>query len=127
MTLLAGWRSLEFRVTDDLRLLAHPIDMPLVSPSSLEDLLRAADRNPGRVLRPVFHGLPGHPVVVPAAILGILERETSCWNGSLQDFLAHGAEAGLFHGVVEVPVADDGVIRDFDTPADLENFGNRSG
>lgn len=126
-TMLTGWRSPRIPAPDGLAMLAHPIDMPLVRPATLASLLRAARRNPRRVLRPVCNGVPGHPVVVPAAILGILERETSYWSGSLQDFFAGGAEAGLFQGVVEVPVIDEGVVRDFDTPADLEYFRNRGG
>jgi CTP:molybdopterin cytidylyltransferase MocA len=126
-TVLAGWRSLNIAAADAAAVLAHPVDMPLVRPSTLEDLLRVARRNPHRVLRPVCHGSPGHPVVVPAAILGILEGEASYRNGSLQDFFARGAEAGLIRDVLEVTVADEGVIRDFDTPADLEDFRNRGG
>lgn len=121
-TLLAGWKSLAKGKRRTRRIWVHPVDLPLVQSSSLSALAAAGRTHPGRIIRPMYQDAPGHPVLVPAAVLEILADRREWVDARLQSFFAHGAEAGWFLAAVEVAVDDAGVIRDFDTPADLAQF-----
>lgn len=68
-TLQLAYRALVGQIDDRAWLWAHPVDVPLVKPSSLRELARAAEGHPGQVIRPLYRGRPGHPVAIPATLL----------------------------------------------------------
>lgn len=124
-TLLAGWQSFDSATERIERIWAHPVDLPLVKPATLPLLAAAAREHPGRIVRPVYAGTPGHPVLVPVGVLEILAAHPECADDKLQSFFTRGTAAGWFPDVVAVAVADAGVSSDFDTPADLRHYERR--
>ena len=93
-------------------------DMPFVRPETVAFLVRAAAAAPERILRPVHHGRPGHPVLWPAwsfPALAELQGDQGA-RGLLQ---VHEDAVDL------IPIADPGVVQDIDTPAALARARSR--
>lgn len=93
--------------------LVLPGDLPLVQPESLRAV--AAGLRHGAVVVPVHQGVRGHPVGFSAA----------CGESLVQLAGAGGAAAVVKSyasrgEVLELPVADSGVVTDIDTLADLD-------
>lgn len=86
------------------RVLLSPADIPLVEPGTVEALLSAQ----GEFVRPVFHGTPGHPVVLSRSMFPGLRAYTG--SGGLR-----GAVGALGICVTDVPVEDPGIALDSDT------------
>lgn len=85
-------------------------DQPHLRTEPLRDLLQACEAAPGKVVRVVFRGVPGHPLALPANVLAEL---TTTPSATLRDFLR----------LKEIPVCDltcrdSGVLLDLDTPDD---------
>jgi molybdenum cofactor cytidylyltransferase len=114
-SVLAGINSLP---ADIGSFFIHPVDIPLVRPHSLTRLMEAFDADPPAVTYPVFDGSRGHPPLV----LGRLKPAivTHEGNGGLRTLLDR-----FDAGAREVPVADEGVLMDLDTPADFERLSAR--
>lgn len=87
-----------------------PVDHPTVSPATLRDLLAVLGDHAGA--RPTFGGRGGHPPLISRSLWPSL---ASCADapGGARTVLAAA-------DVVDVAVDDRGVVRDVDTPADLE-------
>lgn len=97
----------------------HPVDIPLVRPHTVAALLEAGHAQPSTVIYPVFDNHRGHPPLIG----GNLKSAIRAHNGS------GGLRALLdrFNGeALDVPVADEGVLLDMDTPDDYEHLLNRS-
>jgi CTP:molybdopterin cytidylyltransferase MocA len=96
----------------DLPWLLIPADHPIVLAETVQSLLDAAQSNPGRIIVPTYRGRRGHPTVFTwkhaLAIDQIPAGEGFNW------VLKQAA-----NDVVEVPVANEGVLIDLDTPEDL--------
>ena len=89
-----------------------PGDMPFVSSSTVTEVVTASIRRQ-RVVVPTHQDQRGHPIAIPSAFrkaLLLAPPETTLKHA----LAAAGAE------VVELPVADGGILRDVDTPADLD-------
>ncbi len=88
-------------------------DMPLVDASAMRRLIDAFDPASGQdIVRPVHDGRPGNPVLWARrhwAAMRALEGDSGA-----RALLRTRAEA-----VRPVPMDDDAVLRDFDTPASL--------
>jgi len=96
----------------------HPVDIPLVRPHTLTRLLDAAGDEPPPVLYPVFKGQRGHPPLIRKDLESAIVDHDG--QGGLRALLNRfDAQAR------EVPVADEGVLLDLDTPADYENLTAR--
>jgi CTP:molybdopterin cytidylyltransferase MocA len=85
-------------------------DQPHLRTETLRAVLRACETAPGKIVRVVFHGKPGHPLALPANLLAELSGTSS---ETLRDFLR----------LKEIPAcdltsSDSGVLLDVDTPAD---------
>ncbi len=95
-----------------------PADVPLVRPRTVLDLLEAFQRHSTAVVRPVFSGEAGHPVL----LAGRLAPDLLHWTGTggLRSFLQEGG-----FPAVDVEVADENVLFDLDTPADYEELRMR--
>lgn len=88
-------------------------DMPLVRPMVLDRLIDGFDPEPGRdIVVPTYQGVRGNPVLFGARFFPALRALAG--DVGARALLAEHAAA-----VHEVAVADDGVLRDFDTPEAL--------
>lgn len=103
---LPGWVAAAFVL---------PADIPLVRAYTIRQLASAfALRRPG-IVYPVFEGRRGHPPLIARGILAEAAAESA--TGPLSELLArHESEA------VDLPVADQGIHLDMDTPADFEQL-----
>jgi CTP:molybdopterin cytidylyltransferase MocA/HD superfamily phosphohydrolase YqeK len=111
----AGARSLD-RGTPSF--FVHPVDIPLVRPHTVIRLMTRAEGRSVPVVYPVFGGRRGHPPLI---------------DGGLQTVIADYQGPGGLRAVldryrskaVSVPVADEGVLHDADTPEDAHLLASR--
>ncbi len=95
-----------------------PVDIPLVRETTVRTLLNRRRSGSPAILYPVFKGMRGHPPLIPA----IYAQQILQWQGGggLKGFLGqYNADA------VDVPVADEWMLRDVDTRADYQHFTDR--
>ncbi|MFZ5587355.1 MAG: DVU_1551 family NTP transferase [Thermodesulfobacteriota bacterium] len=86
-----------------------PVDIPLVRPSSLLALAEAFAQKRPAAAYPDFLGVAGHPPLIAAGLI----PEILAWEGrgGLRGLLAGHADRAVW-----VPVCDQGVLLDMDTP-----------
>ena len=103
----------------------HPVDLPGVSRRTLDRLAAVSRGAPSAVVTPEHDGVPGHPVVLPAAPFADLRGTAPA--GRMRDLLAARArgEGGLRIAMIAVAVPDAGVIADLDAPAAGDGPGAR--
>ncbi len=90
-----------------------PVDIPLVRSATLRRLAAAFATHPEGIVYPVFGERRGHPPLIARSILD--EVSLNAARGPLSEFLtAHEWNA------IEVPVADEAIHLDMDTPAAFE-------
>ena len=92
-------------------LLVLPVDMPLVRPETFAALLHASALHPDTIVRAVHGGRHGHPVIFDRGSFDALRHADA----------ATGAKAVLrarADRVLDVEVADAGVLTDVDTMQD---------
>jgi len=87
-----------------------PADVPLVRPATIRQLAAAFFARPGAIVYPVFDSRRGHPPLIPRTVL---ERAANGAAGPLCTLLATHEQA------IDVPVADEAIHLDMDTPADF--------
>ncbi|RUR35594.1 nucleotidyltransferase family protein [Vreelandella populi] len=85
-------------------------DMPYLETGTLLALQRQASRD--TIVRPCFEGRPGHPVIFGRTMWPALER-LSGGDGAKSVIKQYASR------LRECPVADAGILRDIDAPADL--------
>jgi len=89
-------------------------DQPHLETKMLRALLEFASQNPSMICQPAHSGRAGHPVILPDDVFGGLRCTDA---GTLKDFLKP------FPGrTVHLPVTDDGLSLDLDTPEDYKRF-----
>jgi CTP:molybdopterin cytidylyltransferase MocA len=95
-----------------------PVDIPLVRPETIKQLLKAATENPDCIIYPVFERKRGHPPLIPAA----LGSDILGWEkgGGLKAVLKSQEKRAW-----EVPVADNNILFDIDTPEDYKELLER--
>lgn len=91
--------------------LVIPVDMPLVRPATVAQLLAAFDATRAPIVRAVHGGVHGHPVIFSRGLFDELRRANPS-VGARAVVRAHA------HEIVDLEVADSGVITDVDTPED---------
>lgn len=92
-----------------------PVDIPLVRKSTLADLIQRYQESGKSIAYPTLHGKRGHPPLIAAKYA----HEILQWDGhdGLRGFLKQkDGEA------VNVPVADEYIGLDMDTPEDYRNI-----
>jgi molybdenum cofactor cytidylyltransferase len=95
-------------------LLSWPVDTPMVGRDTLRKIREAADGE--NVIIPVFQGRRGHPVWWGKA----------SWEALISpeaDLGANRAFGRLIGLINEIPVPDEGVLIDLDTPQDAKKYG----
>ena len=97
-------------------LLLHLADTPNVKPQTVRAVLDACDRSPGvaNATLPEYRGKGGHPVAISRSMAEAI-AEATLDDGGLRAFWERHRDQ-----VQRLPVDDSGVVRDFDTPADLD-------
>lgn len=90
-----------------------PVDVPLVRRQSVWDLLGAWKNGKKKILYPTFLDRRGHPPLISTT----LGRHVLEWNGAggLRSFLLQHEDHAA-----DVPVADEYVLFDMDTPGDYQ-------
>ncbi|RJR34834.1 MAG: nucleotidyltransferase family protein [Deltaproteobacteria bacterium] len=107
----AGVRSLEPRITAFFLL---PVDMPLVKPGTIRDLLQTYRHGHARIVYPVFQGRRGHPPLISAVCVAGLPPDC---DGGLRAFL------GRYHAeALDLEVKDEAVLLDCNTPEDYRRL-----
>jgi len=91
-----------------------PVDIPLVRPATVGELLRHYD---GRVTYPCFAGEPGHPPLIPAGLIPAIAEHDG--QGGLKALLET-------RRCLDVPVWDRGVLLDADTPEQFSALEGRA-
>jgi molybdenum cofactor cytidylyltransferase len=91
--------------------LVLPADMPFVLPATVAAVAAHARRT-GAVVVPIHAGRRGHPLALPGALCEPLLGADPASN-------LKAALAALDWPLVELPVADPGVLRDVDVRSDL--------
>ena len=89
-----------------------PVDHPYVNTETYQKLADAFLKNPERVIRPIYKGKAGHPIIMPDSIAPQIPNAD--FPGGLKYFLIR-AKAQCF----DVEVDDPGILRNINTPEDL--------
>jgi len=119
LTLLIAWRSCLAAGIPCSHFWAHPVDLPLVTAGTISMLMDHSLQAPGRIIRPMRQGTPGHPVILPGDVLMILDSQERWQDGPLRNFLSQDGGGSLLPRQVTAEVEDPGIVRDFDRPDDL--------
>jgi len=99
------------------RFFVMPVDIPLVSPATVGQLMTEARSHPRSILYPTFGGRRGHPVLIPARLVEpILQWKK---DGGLKALLSADMD------FAEVPVRDSNVVFDVDGPDDFTELLGR--
>ena len=90
-----------------------PVDIPLVRPQTLKLLMASSGKGIPQIIYPTFLGKRGHPPLISCQYT----EELICWSGDggLKAFLEQHD-----HRSLDVPVFDQGILMDMDTP---EQYG----
>lgn len=85
------------------------VDVPLISPSTVRTLCGRAPRSSAQIVRAVYHGRHGHPVIFKRPLFDALRRADP----------SVGAKAIVRSATIEdVDTGDPAVVEDVDTPED---------
>jgi CTP:molybdopterin cytidylyltransferase MocA len=95
-----------------------PVDIPLVRPATIRDLLQAFPSETTAICHPTFGGRRGHPPLIGRDHIGSILK----WRreGGLTALLNR-----LEDHAVEVPAVDEFIHRDMDRPADYRRLVDR--
>jgi molybdenum cofactor cytidylyltransferase len=99
-------------------ILVTPVDAPMIAPATVAALIAAFRSSAAPILRAVHLGRHGHPVIFSREVFGDL-RHADPALGARAVLRAHAPR------VVDVEVADPGVLGDIDTPADYDALRRR--
>jgi len=89
----------------------HPVDIPMVRPSTIRRLLDTYNERPDSIIYPVFDGKRGHPPLISYKLKDAIQRQYD--NGGLREFLE------LYNdSAIDVSVPDQFIHRDIDTDDD---------
>lgn len=91
--------------------LLHPADHPSVCPATVEELINTWRAQPHCAVMPQFQGRGGHPVLIPASMIGPI-RSFHRLGGLRQFWLDHPQRC------IRVPVDDSATVFDLDYPGD---------
>jgi len=116
------WIGMDSAVTADTTgLMVTLVDVPLLSPGTIRQVIDAWRRTRACIVRPARGTRHGHPVIFGRALFDEL-RAAPLEEGAKVVVRAHA------HEIVDVPVDDEGALTDVDTPADYASLrGQRGG
>ncbi len=91
------------------------VDHPLVQPGTLKQMVAAAMGAPDRIIIPTFQERRGHPTLFPRALLAEIYQ-----GFNLREIIGRHPDK-----VTLLPVADEGVVLEMDTPEDYREICRR--
>jgi molybdenum cofactor cytidylyltransferase len=112
-SLLAGLRAIDDPLLEAV--LVTPVDVPLVSATTVAAVIGAWRRTRAPIVRPVAGDRHGHPVIFDRSVFEDL-RSADPQVGAKAVFAAHRDR------MVNVEVKDPGAFEDMDTPGDYERL-----
>lgn len=101
-----------FAACDADAVLVLPGDMPYVSHNTVRALIERFSEHPG-IVSPRYRGKRGHPVVLPVSLRSEIQREP--FGSNLHEVIKRHLDQRI-----DLDVDDPGIVKDVDTPADLE-------
>jgi molybdenum cofactor cytidylyltransferase len=110
-SLLAGMDAVVTNLSDGVMMTL--VDVPLVRVSTVTAVMAAWRDSRAPIVRPAIGDRHGHPVIFDRAVLDELHR-APLEAGAKSVVRAHE------HEILNVPVDDEGCVRDVDTPDDYE-------
>ncbi|MBK7187962.1 MAG: NTP transferase domain-containing protein [bacterium] len=116
LTLALAWEHLAALVPPCTHVWAHPVDVPDIAAQTFVQLAAVSESRPERAVRPTWSGTPGHPLVLPVAMLGLLAPEARSWRGPWREVMERAVADGRIAAPLLVAVADPGVVHDHDEP-----------
>lgn len=91
------------------------VDHPLVQAETIKQIVATALDQPDKIVIPTFQERRGHPTLFPKSLL------TETYQGfHLQEIISRHPDKVLL-----LPVADEGVVLEMDTPEDYQNICRR--
>ena len=108
----AGVRAL---AADTAAFFLWPVDVPLVRSHSLRLMLRDYRQHGAAVTYPTFRGERGHPPLIASGLIPLIRTQER--PEGLRGLLAEQETAAR-----DVPVIDEGVVADMDTPDEYSNL-----
>jgi molybdenum cofactor cytidylyltransferase len=99
-------------------LLVMPGDMPFVSPTTIGAVIAKFAERPA-IVSPRYRGKRGHPVALPGSLRDEIVAAPVSWT--LHDVIKRHTDMR-----VDLDIDDRGVVRDVDTPSDLEDGATSS-
>jgi len=119
MRLALDWAA--SRKLEEVCFWAHPVDLPLVRPHTIRQLLAAFEKDTSNALRPWHHGIPGHPVLFPGPTLArVLAGDCASLTMAAAWEMAISKAVAL--PVQNFETDDQGIVADFDHPEQLSSF-----
>ena len=115
-SILAGLEAADVHRTSGL--LVTPVDAPLVTPATVAALLAMFSSTGASIVRAVYRGRHGHPVVFSRDVFESLRRADP-------DVGAKAVLRAHPDSIVNVDVDDAGVVGDVDTPEDYRALFGR--
>jgi molybdenum cofactor cytidylyltransferase len=115
-SLLAGLDAVER--PDVSAVLVTLVDVPLISPATVRTLCERAPRSSAQIVRAVYGGRHGHPVIFKRPLFDALRRADP----------SVGAKAVVRSATIEdVDTGDPAVVEDVDTPEDYRRVVSPAG
>ena len=112
-SLLVGMEAVVTPSTDGL--LVTLVDVPLVKPSTVTEVIARWRRTRAPIVRPAIGDRHGHPVIFDRSVLDELRR-APLDAGAKSVVRAHEDQ------ILNVAVEDEGCLKDIDTPSDYESL-----
>ena len=94
--------------------LIWPVDHPFVEVSTIIELKNIFESNQEKVIRPVFIGVSGHPIIVPNSLITYLK--TPDYSGGLRQFVKDSKTE-----IFDLTVNDPGILKNVNVITDLES------
>ena len=91
------------------------VDVPMVAVSTVTRVVTAWQRTRAPIVRPAIGDRHGHPVIFDRVLFGSL-------RGAPLDAGAKSVVRAHEHDLINVPVDDEGCLRDLDTPEDYRRL-----
>ena len=88
-----------------------PVDIPLVQPATITNLVKAYKANPGHIIRPRYHERFGHPPLIPNKLINPILN--SGGKGGLRELLIQHKDI-----TINLKVPDRNILLDMDNQED---------
>lgn len=94
--------------------LIWPVDHPFIEVSTIAELKNMFESIQKKVIRPIFNGITGHPIIIPNSLISYIQ--TPNYSGGLRQ-LIKDSKIEIF----DLPVNDSNILRNINFMADLNS------